>query len=466
MAFDDNEGTGRADRLNDIPVIEPAEGEAPEGPTTLITPVRPTQGESADDGTDDVFRALEDHRRATRRKKLRRRIIVASVIGLVVIAVVVQGMLGAQAAGDSQTDVATAQVTMTDFVDAVSSSGTLEPVSSVVVAPQTDGTIDSVNVAQGDTVNKGDVLFTIKNDSLDAAVSTAEQQVKTAKNGVRQAQAALDDAKSAAQSAKQAAQAAAASGETTGETGGSATSTDSAEASLDGAKITLETAQQAYDQAVEAADKRTVYAPASGSVIAMNAVSGAALGSGSSTAATSSAPLVQIADLSQMKVTVQVNEVDIPKVTVGQAAKVSFSAVDGLTLDGTVTNIASTSSASASATAGASGTGGSGVVTYAVEVLIPQPDPRLKPGMTATAKITTQTLPGVLTVPIAALQTRDDGSTYLLVKPEDETQPAEERTVTVKAKSATIVALEGDVSDGATVVIPTATDTTASTSEA
>ena len=50
-----------------------------------------------------------------------------------------------------------------DFTEAVEASGAAKPVTSVVVNPEVGGTIESVNVAEGDTVQEGDVLLTVKN---------------------------------------------------------------------------------------------------------------------------------------------------------------------------------------------------------------------------------------------------------------------------------------------------------------
>ena len=74
----------------------------------------------------------------------------------------------------------------------MSASGSIKPVSSTVVTPEVDGIIQDVRVAEGSAVDRGDRLFSVKNDELDKAVRKAAQQVKTAKNEVGKAQAALE----------------------------------------------------------------------------------------------------------------------------------------------------------------------------------------------------------------------------------------------------------------------------------
>lgn len=104
-----------------------------------------------------------------------------------------------------------------------------------------------------------------------------------------------------------------------------------------------------------------------------------------------------------MRVATQVNEVDISGVAVGQAASVTFSAIPGLECDAKVEKIATVASSDGSM-------GGDGVVTYEVDLVIDQPDERIKPGMTANATIQTQSVSDVLMVPIAALNDYDESA--------------------------------------------------------
>ena len=88
---------------------------------------------------------------------------------------------------------------------------------------------------------------------------------------------------------------------------------------------------------------------------------------------------MQIADLSKMKVTVQVGEKDIAKIAVGQSANVTYPAFPDIVSQGTVTAIASVANSDAA-------NGGGGSVTFNVDILIEAPDSRLKPGMTAESR--------------------------------------------------------------------------------
>jgi HlyD family secretion protein len=310
-----------------------------------------------------------------------------------------------------------------------------------VVTPEVDGIISEVFVSEGDYVEAGTTLLTIRNDSLDKAVREADIQLRSAKTQLSSAK----DNYTTAYNAYYADQT-------------DLATVNSAADAVDAAQLSLETAQSAYDDAVATANKRTVTAPASGTVVVMNAVEGAAVGSGAGAGAAatatagSSGALITIGDLSQMTVSVQVNEMDISKVSVGQTARATFSALPNVELDATVTRIATVSSSESSSAV--SSYGGS-VVTYAVDLLIPNPDPSLKPGMTASVTISSTDIPDALMLPISAVTGEGDQATVSVVTSQDETglPTTEERHVTVLATNGTMAAVEGDIAEGDEVVI-------------
>ncbi len=426
-------------------------GTAVTGGTTAPTEAILTDGAVApDDATSVALRNMERRRRARRRKRLIRVAIVVGAIVALVAGTAIVNMLNAAGAGGGGP--ATAVVTRGDLTSSVSASGKAEPISSTVVTPEVDGIIENLQVAEGTTVNAGDVLFTLRNDSLDKAVREASQQVRSAEVGVSGAQASLDSARSNYNTALNAWNSA-----PDGETQATLTDPDtlydavvSAQSSLEAAQVTLQGAREAYDEAVATAGKRTVKAPISGSVVAVGAVAGASTASSAAPSQQgSNTPLVQIADVSQMTVTAQVNEVDISKLAVDQTATVTFSALPGTTMDARITHIATV------ATSGAEG--GAGVVTYSVELLIPNPDPSLKPGMTASATIVTQSVTDALIAPVAALSTHDDGTTTVDVvtyaADGSSIESVETREVTVVAQNSNDAAVEG-LSEGDVLMLP------------
>lgn len=378
-----------------------------------------------------AMESLMRHRRARRRKKL----IAGGIMGAIVLAgAVVWGIskFTGNAGGDDAPQLMTTFIDRGDFTEAVEASGAAKPVTSVVVNPEVGGTIESVNVAEGDTVQEGDVLLTVKNDELDKAIRDAEMGVRNAKLGVSQAQSTYDTMYEKYYDP-----------ELSDDERPEVSAIDEAAFAVESARNSLSDAQEAYNIAVANAEKRTVRAPKSGSVVVMNAQVGA-----STDSAANAGGLIQIADLTQMTVKVQVNEVDISRVSVGQMAKATFSALPGVELDAQVTRIATV------AGSGEDSYGyGGGVVTYDVSLLIPQPAAELKPGMTANVQIMLQSVPDTLMVPSSCVAMDEAGSSYVMVVTDYETGAVERRPVTVRASDQTTSAIEGDVSEGDEVLL-------------
>lgn len=397
-----------------------------------------SETDAAPEAEEDVeerlaLESLQRHRRARRRKKA----IAAGVVGGVVLAAGIAWAVLTSTSSQpaEEAPLQTIPLMRGEFSESVQATGTAQPLTSVVVTPEADGVIASVDVALDDAVAEGQVLLTIRNDELDRAVKQAELDLRTKRAENDAVQKAYNELYYAAREE------------------GTDEAWDAANAKLielETSRLNLEIAQDAYDDAVATAAGRTVKAPQSGSVVALNAVTGASVGTGGTTSSGAegggSGPLVQIADLSQMTVKVQVNEVDISRIAVGQAARVTFSALPGTMLDAQVTRISTT------ATADPYG-GSGGVVTYDVELLIPEPAPELKPGMTASVEILMQSVPDALTVPVSALMTDDGVSYYVYVMSGPETEAVERRDVSVPAQSDTTAVIEGDVSEGDLVVL-------------
>ncbi len=154
-----------------------------------------------------------------------------------------------------------------------------------------------------------------------------------------------------------------------------------------------------------------------------------------------------------MTVSINVNEIDILKITADQTAEVTFTAAPDLTLPATVVSIATTSAGSGDASGGAMYGGMGGAVTYAVKLLIAEPDPRLKPGMTAKATITTTTIENALMVPISAVQSDGAGGSFVMVLTDPETQEMDARTVEVVASDGLTSVVKGQVKAGDEVVV-------------
>ena len=410
--------------MSNVPTITPGPddtGRVPEGATEtlpLITSAPTAQQNDDEQGNagisdDEAYAKLKAKRAERRRKKLVRRGIAAGIVGgIVLIAIIVSVVLNSQpqSAGEPVTDM----VMEGTFTTTVEAKGQLKPISASVVSPSVDGTVASINVQAGQSVNEGDVLMTIKNDELDRNVSEAQRAVAAAQEDLANAQKAV----AAAQAAP------ATDTDASGATGASGTADTSA---ISSAQRNLASAQATLDQANAKAAERTVTAPSSGSIVELNAKVGATvtggmvMGEGDTSGGKQ---CMQIADLSKMKVTVQVGEKDIAKIAVGQSANVTYPAFPDIVSQGTVTAIASVANSDAA-------NGGGISVTFNVDILIEAPDSRLKPGMTAEVSVVTKQLDDVVMVPTMALMTEDGEHYYVNLATDDEGKETRRVKVTI-----------------------------------
>ena len=412
--------------MPNVPTIAPGPDDTehtPEGATEtipLITGVHADKengrtNDTAEISDEEAYAKLKAQRAERRRKKLIRRGIAAGVVGAIaLIAIVATLIINAQPQGASEP--VTDMVTEGTFTTTVEAKGQLKPISSSVVSPSVDGTVDSINVQAGQSVNEGDVLMTIKNDELDRNVAEAQRAVAAAQEDLANAQKALASAQATPTTDVDAASAAAA--------GASAGSADTNTVSA--AQRSLASAQANLDQANAKAAGRTVTAPSSGSIVELNAKVGATVTGGmimGESDTSGGKQCMQIADLSKMKVTVQVGEKDITKIAVGQSANVTYPAFPDIVSQGTVTAIASVANSDSNS--------GGGSVTFNVDILIEAPDARLKPGMTAEVSVVTEQLDDVVMVPTMALMTEDGEHYYVNVATNDEGKQTRRVKVTI-----------------------------------
>lgn len=406
-----NPGPDDSDRMpqdatETLPIISAADTKQPQ--TSL--------DDSTDISDEEAYAKLKAKRAERRRKKLiRRGIAVGVVVAIALIAIIATLVINAQPQGASGP--VTDMVTEGTFTTTVEAKGQLKPISSSVVSPSVDGTVDSINVQAGQSVNEGDVLMTIKNDELDRNVAEAQRAVAAAQEDLANAQKALASAQATPTTDVDGASAAAA--------GASAGYADTNTVSA--AQRSLASAQANLDQANAKAAGRTVTAPSSGSIVELNAKVGATVTGGmimGESDTSGGKQCMQIADLSKMKVTVQVGEKDIAKIAVGQSANVTYPAFPDIVSQGTVTAIASVANSDTA-------NGGGGSATFNVDILIEAPDARLKPGMTAEVSVVTEQLDDVVMVPTMALMTEDGEHYYVNVATDDEGKQTRRVKVTV-----------------------------------
>ena len=151
---------------------------------------------------------------------------------------------------------------------------------------------------------------------------------------------------------------------------------------IQSAAETLRSAELNMDNLQEAMNNYTVTSPISGTIIEKNAKAGDAL--------TAGADLCTIYDLSYLVMVINVDELQVSDVSVGQSVQVTADAVPDKTYTGTVTRVSM------------KGSSNGGTTTYPVTVRIDETD-GLRPGMNANAEIVIAEAGNALAVPNAAI---------------------------------------------------------------
>lgn len=137
--------------------------------------------------TSEAMHALEVKRQKKKRNKIIR--IIAIVLAVLILAGLGYcAMTQQQQANLAAQENPTGEVTKGDFTKTVSNSGTVQAVANQSVSPSASGNIKTVDVKEGDKVEKDQLIFTFESDQMEQAIEQAEMGVKQAKDGVTQAQ--------------------------------------------------------------------------------------------------------------------------------------------------------------------------------------------------------------------------------------------------------------------------------------
>jgi HlyD family secretion protein len=154
-------------------------------------------------------------------------------------------------------------------------------------------------------------------------------------------------------------------------------------------------AAQANMQALQnTVNQASILAPFSGTVTVINSVAGELVNMGDIA--------VQVDDLSNLTVDLEISQMEINKINIGQSAQLTFDAIPNIFYSGTVIEISDAGSSSNDDT------------VYDVRVALTDPDDKIKPGFTVSVSIITDQVGDTLLVPNSAIQYNDDGSAYVM----------------------------------------------------
>jgi HlyD family secretion protein len=286
----------------------------------------------------------------------------------------------------------TVEVVRRSLQTRVSETGTIQPSKTIEIKSQFSGEVAELFVSSGQAVKKGELLTIIRQESSQArqvaqlreAIQEERLNVKITQREWARSQSLFTKGFIAQQELE--------------------TSEDNYQRTL----LRLELAERQLLLALggnEELFKRyqegstqgsrpeefQVRAPSQGTILEILVHSGEIITSGTATFGGGTV-LMQIADLSHMVVKSNINEVNIPRVLVGQAVDIGLDALPGQSFQGTVIGIAT------------QGVKTENIVTYEVTIAIDTPHKVLKPMLTANIDIVTKQLEDVLTIPLEALR--------------------------------------------------------------
>ncbi len=316
-------------------------------------------------------------------------IIISSVAVVIILAVVMVSMNGNN---EELVQVRTAKVEQQKIVETVSATGIIQPETQVKISADVAAKITRLDVKEGEWVEKGQFLVQLDRERFLASVEraeashrateatanlTKENMLRTEKDYLRlkglfdkqlESQAAMDQANAAYLVEKARYQ--------------------STLEQVDQAKATLK-------QAKDDLSKTSIYAPMAGTISQLNKEVGEiALGS-----QFQEDVIMVVSNLAGMEALIDVDENDIVAVQLTDDATIEVDALSDISFNGSVSEIANSAKLNATGTADQK-------TEFEVKVTIKNPGKQLRPGMTASADIVTETRENALVVPIQCVAVR------------------------------------------------------------
>src|ERR1051325_5978080 len=281
----------------------------------------------------------------------------------------------------------TSAVTRGDVVAKVDATGTLAAVTTVQVGSQVSGTIKALHADYNSEVKKGQVIAELDPSLFQTQVEQQRATLLKGQSDVDRAKVELDDATNKARRAQELSDQKLIS---RNDLETAQTTAKQAEAALRSAQAQVTQARAALNQSQVNLDHTIIRAPIDGIVISRS------VDVGQTVAASLSAPTIFVIaqDLAHMQVSASIDESDIGRVAAGQPVTFKVDAYPTQTFSGTVSQVRLEPKTDQN------------VVSYTTMIDVPNPDLKLKPGMTANVTVQIAMNENVLRVPNAALRFR------------------------------------------------------------
>ncbi len=318
---------------------------------------------------------------------------------LYLIIAVILALLGVKFAspkGEKPTTVTIDKSIKKDITQLVSANGKVQPEVEVKISPEVAGEIIELPVKVGQTVKKGDLLMRVKPDTYQAQVEQQEASIKSARAANLQNKAQMVKLEG---DLKRAEELFGKRITSEAEIQAARMQVEVSRATFDASLSEIKRAESALSVTRDLLVKTTIVSPIDGVISVLNSQQGERVVATGQFAGTE---VMRVADFRSMEIRIQVNENDIPQVKMGDSVAVTIDAFANRPFRGVVSQIAN------SATTTGAGTQEE-VTNFEVRVRVDAQGAALRPGMSGTADVETQTVRDVIAVPIQSVTVRERG---------------------------------------------------------
>ncbi|MBS1904261.1 MAG: efflux RND transporter periplasmic adaptor subunit [Bacteroidetes bacterium] len=343
-----------------------------------------------------------------KKRKKRNRLIWIGLGALLLVIIILAVVRGSK---EKAITVQTERATKRTITEVVQATGKVQPETSVKISPEVSGEIIQLPVKEGQQVKKDEMLSEIKPTAIKAQYDAGEAQLEASKSQVEQAKATKINAELNLKRTKKLHEQGIASDADLEQAQSQA---DAAIASFNSAQHNVGYYSNSLTQLGESLRKTIVRSPMDGYITQLISRLGEkVVGTGQFSSGTE---MMDVSDLSVMNAMVDVDENDVVNVALGDTARVSIDAFPDRTFLGIVIEIANSAELKGAGTQDQS-------TNFQVKIRLSSfQTGELRPGMSCTAKIETQTRSNVLTVPIMSVTRRAKETT----KTDDKTEQVAE----------------------------------------
>ncbi len=325
--------------------------------------------------------------------------------GLLVVAVAAAVVFAVNKKTNKGLAITTEKAAIRTITQVVTATGKIQPEIMVKISSEVYGEIVELPFRDGDRVKKGQLIVRIKPDLYQATVDQQTAAVASTRGAAVDSEAKVEKAQADLTQYEDLHQRKLVSDS---DYVTYKTNYEIAKADHVSALANVQAAEGLLNQARDTLSKTVIYSPMDGVVSARLSEVGERVVAQSSFTGTE---IMDVADLSNMEAQVDVNENDIPNVKVGDPVVLSIDAYPDRKFDGVVKEISSSAESTAGTGSGSSNqannTVSDEVTNFLVKIRVADRDVHLRPGMSATADIETQTDPNVVAVPIQSVTVRD-----------------------------------------------------------